>query len=146
VQAVAGVRVRGTDVPFGDPFTTRVTATAHPYIEFSVHPRGIGYGGPGPAPLDVRSLTDDDITQVGHDLYDLLRGLHGYRAAVVGWDPESLVDADDLEADCLAGNPPVHAGLVLADDMRTRLGLLTGWEPFAEGYGWLPYRGSRNTW
>lgn len=146
VQAVATVGVRGVDVPLGDPFVTRLTGTGRPYIGFSVHPRGIGYGGPAPAPVDVRSLTDDEISQIGTDLYGLLRGLRGYRAAMVGWDPESLVDLDDLEADCLTGHPPEYDGLVLADDVRARLGLAAGWEPFIEGYGWIPYRGSRNVW
>lgn len=141
VEATGGVGVRGVHVPFGDPSISRLTGKAHPYIEFSVHPRGIGY--PPRAPMDVRSLTDEDITQVGHDLYRVLRGLRGYRAAAVGWDPESLVDVDDLQADCLAGYPPLVDGLVLAENVRARLGLLDRWEPFVEGYWWLPYRGSR---
>ena len=146
VQSVGGVAVRGTHLPFRAPLVSRLTATAHPYIEFSVYPAGIGWGAPGPAPVDIRSLTDDDIAQVGHDLYGVLRGLRGYRAAAVGWDPESIVDVDDLEADCRAGDPPVYDGLVLADDVRSRLGLVEGWERFTEGYSWLPYRGSRNVW
>ena len=91
--------MRDVPVPLGEPFASELSGPPA-YIEFSVHPRGIGYGGPGELPdFDPRSLTSDEITRIGRALYDLLRGFSGYQAAIVGWDPEPLVDLEDLEAD-----------------------------------------------
>ena len=43
------------------------------YIEFAIHPRGIGYGGPGPLPpFGIRDLTNDELTNVGMQLYGVL--------------------------------------------------------------------------
>ncbi|MGH3159823.1 MAG: hypothetical protein ACRDNF_25060 [Streptosporangiaceae bacterium] len=112
-----------------------------------MHPRGIGYGGPGPKPdLAPRSQTSQDITHVGHVLYDLLKQFSGYRAAIVGWDPESLVDVDDLDTDWRNGDPPDYNGLVLADDLCQRWRLGPDWVTFHDGYRWLPYTGSTNIW
>jgi hypothetical protein len=146
VRRVDHVEVRGLALPLGDPYVTRLSSP-NTYIEFSVHPRGLGYGGPGPMPdLDPRSLTDEEITQVGRALYDLLQGFSGYRAAIVGWDPESLVDLHDLETDWRNGDAPDYDGLVLANDLCERWELGDEWVAFAHGHRWLPYRGSRNVW
>lgn len=146
VRRAGHIDVRGVPVPLGEPIVCGLTPPPA-YIEFSVHPRGIGYGGPGPKPdLDPRSLTSDEITRIGHALYDLLRGFSGYRAAVVGWDPESQVDLGDLEADWRNGDPPRYDGLVLADDLCERWRLGPEWTVFRPGYRWMPYSGSRNPW
>ena len=143
VRRAGHVDVRGVQAPLGDPYVTELTRPSA-YIEFSVHPRGIGYGGPGPRPdLDPHSLTADEITRIGHALYELLRGFSGYRAAIVGWDPESLVDLEDLETDWRTGDPPGYNGLVLADDLCERWRLGPEWRVFEPGYRWLPYSGSR---
>lgn len=144
VRRVGHVDVRGVALPFGGPVATRL-GSPNAYIEFSMCVCGMGYGAPGPEPgLDPRSLTADEVTQAGHALYDLLSGFWGYRAAVVGWDPESLVDVEDLEADVQNGDPPGYDGLVLADDLCERWGLGPEWVPFSDGYRWLPYSGSKN--
>jgi hypothetical protein len=144
VRRADHIDVRGVPVPLGEPFVYELTPPPA-YIEFSVHPRGIGYCGPGPKPdFDPRSLTSDEITRIGHTLYDLLRGFSGYRAAVVGWDPESQVDLEDFEADWRNGDPPRYDGLVLADDLCERWRLGPEWIVFSPGYRWLPYSGSRN--
>jgi len=146
VRRVNHVEVRGVPLPLGDPFVTRLRSP-DTYIEFSVHPRGLGYGGPGPIPdLDPRSLTDEEITQVGRALYDLLQGCSGYRAAIVGWDPESLVDLQDLKTDWRNGDAPGYNGLVLANDLCERWQLGPEWVAFGHARRWLPYRGSRNVW
>lgn len=146
VRRAGHIDVRGVPVPLGEPYV-RLLAPPPAYIEFTVHPRGIGFGGPGPKPdLDPRSLTNHEITRIGHALYDLLRGFSGYRAAIVGWDPESLVDLEDLEADCRNGDPPPYDGLVLADDLCEKWRLAPEWTAFTPGYRWLPYSGSRNLW
>lgn len=146
VRQAGHVDVRGVPVPFGDPYITKLTRPPA-YIELSVHMRGIGYGGPGPKPgLDPRSLTSDEITRTGRALYELLRSFSGYRAAVVGWNSESLVDVEDLEADWRSGDPPNYDGLVLADDLCDRWQLGPEWSAFEPGYRWLPYSGSKNLW
>jgi len=144
VRRVGHVEVRGLSVPLGDPYVTRFES--EPYIEFSVVARGLGYGGPGPKPdFDPRSLTNEDITQVGHALYDLLRGFSGYRAAIVGYDPESLVNLRELESEWRDGALD-YDGLVLAGDLCERWRLGAEWESFSPGYRWLPYSGSKNIW
>jgi hypothetical protein len=99
---------------------------------------------PAGAGHTLRSLTSGEITRIGHALYDLLRGFSGYRAAVVGRDPESQVDPEDLEADWRNGDPPRHDGLVLADDLCERWRHGQKWTVFTPGYRWLPYSGSKN--
>jgi hypothetical protein len=144
VRRLGHIGVRDVPVPLGEPSISELSRP-HAYLEFSVHPRGIGYGGPGPRPdFDRRSLTGDEITRIGHALYDLLRGFSGYRAAIVGWNPESLADVEDLEADWRNSDPPDYNGLVLAEDLCERWRLGPEWSAFEPGYRWLPYSGSRN--
>jgi hypothetical protein len=145
VRRAGHVDVRGVPVPLGEPYIGGFTGPSG-YIEFSVHPRGIGHSGPGPRPdFDPSSLTDEEITRIGHALYDLLRGFSGYRAAIVGWDPESLVHLKEIETDCRAGDlPDYYNGLVLADDLCHKWRLGPEWSAFEPGYRWLPYSGSRN--
>lgn len=146
VRQAGYVAVREVPLPLSGPVITRV-GSPNAYIEFSVYVRGIGSGAAGPKPdIDPRSLTSEEITQVGHALYDLLGSFSGYRAAVVGWDPESLVDVGDLEADWRNGEPPEYDGLVLAEDLCERWGLGREWVTFSDGYRWLPYSGSKNIW
>ena len=137
VRRAGHIDVRGVPVPLGEPFISELKSPA--YIEFSVHPRGIGYRGPGPKPaLDPRSLTSEEITGVGHALYDLLRNFSGYRAAVVGWDPEAQVDLEDLEADWRDGDPPGYDGLVLAEDLCEKWQLGPEWNAFEPATGGCP--------
>jgi hypothetical protein len=143
VRRADHVSVRGLPVPLGEPYVYHLNPP-HGYIEFSVHPRGIDYAGPGRKPDFDPALTSDEITRIGHALYDLLRGFSGYRAAVVGRNPEWMVDLEDLEADCRRGDPPCYDGLVLAEDLCQRWRLGPGWIAFEPGYRWLPYTGDRN--
>jgi hypothetical protein len=147
VRRAGHIQVRGASVPLGRPVLTWLGSPPDRYLELAVYVIGMGYGRPGTEPgLDPRSLTADEITRVGHALYDLLRGLGGYRAGVAGWSPESLVDVADLEADWRNGDPPGYNGLVLAGDLCERWGLGPEWVRFSDGYRWLPYSGSRNLW
>ena len=92
------IEVRDVQLPVTPPFVTTLETSG--YLEFSVHPRGIGAEGQGPyPPFNPRDLGDDEIGAVGDQLYDCLRRFHGYEAAVVGWDPESLVDPAELEVE-----------------------------------------------
>ncbi len=144
VRLAGHVDVRGVPVAFGGPFAARLGSPDN-YIEFRVVACGLGYGDPDPKPdLNPRSLTGEELLHVGHALYELLKGFSGYRAAIVGWDPESLVDLQDLETDWQRGDPPACNGLVLADDLCQRWQLGPEWVAFGDGYRWLPYLGSKN--
>jgi hypothetical protein len=102
VDRAGHIDVRGVHVPLPG----RVTGLGSPnYIEFTVHPTGIAWAPHLKPAFDPRSLTSDEITRIGHSLYDLLRAFSGYRAAIVGWNPESLVDLEDLETDWRNGDP-----------------------------------------
>jgi len=140
------VEVRGVQLPVTPPFVTRIHSDEElAYIEFSVYPRGIGYGSPIPhPPIDVRDLRNDEIGAVGEELYELLRRFHGYETAMVGWDPEYCVDVRELESDWLPDGTiyKLH-GLVLSDALIERW-RPEGFVPFAPGFSWLPYRGTPN--
>jgi hypothetical protein len=143
VRSVGHIDMRGVPLPLGGPVITWLRSP-DVYTEFSVYVRGTGYRAPGPVPdLDPRSLTSEEITQVGHALYNLLGGLSGCRAAIVGWNPESLVDLADLETDWRNGDPPSYGGLVLADNLCARWDVGHEWVTFTRGYRWLPYSGSK---
>ena len=146
VRRLDHVKVRGVSLPLGGPFVSR-PGSPNPYTELSVFVRGMGVGAPAPNPdIDPRSLTSEEITHVGYVLYGLLGTFTGYRAAAVGWDPESLVDIDDLETDWQNGDQPTYRGLVLADNLCERWGLGPEWVTFDTGYRWRPYAGSKNIW
>jgi hypothetical protein len=136
------IEVRGVQLPVTPPFVTTLETSG--YLEFSVHPRGIGTGGPGPyPPFNPRDLGDDEIGAVGDQLYDCLRRFHGYEAAVVGWDPESLVDPAELEDQVPDGRISRLNGLVLGDRLIESW-RPSGFVPFEPGYSWVPYRGTPN--
>jgi hypothetical protein len=112
-RAAGQIVVRDVVLPLGRPAVTRIGGP-QPYFEFAVHPTGLGTGVQDVRrDFDPRSRTTVDITRAGQALYSLLRQLSGYRAAIVGWDPESLIDVNDLEADSANGDPPEYDGVVL---------------------------------
>ncbi|MEU9338507.1 hypothetical protein AB0D49_36055 [Streptomyces sp. NPDC048290] len=108
--------------------------------QLAVVPVAVGYGVAADGSLPRFQLTDAELTELGHGLYRLLARFDGYLTALVGWDPECLLDVDDLAADWRPelsdGTLP---GLVLAEQLRTRLPLGDRWVPFRPGYLWLPY-------
>jgi len=65
--------------------------------------------------------------------------MRGYLAAMVGWDPEGVVDLAELRADwseeLSRGELP---GMVLSTEARRTLAPSTRFEPFADGFEWLP--------
>ena len=147
------VQVRDLHVPLSTPSLTRVRSDDQLiYIEFAVWPIGISshlYFGPGRDPDEVppiraRDLTDDELTSVGEQLYDLLKRFNGYEVATVGWDPEVLVEVGFLESDYVPdGSISRVDGLVLSDALIERW-KPQGFLPFSRGYSWVPYRGSHN--
>jgi hypothetical protein len=144
------IEVRGTPLPLTPPFVTRFFAAGGGirYVEFAVHPRGIGYGGPGPkAPFRTRDLTGDEIATIGRELYELLRRFRGYDVALVGWDPEALVDVHELEVDYVDDGSILDLnGLVLANRLVAQWNLDTALEAFDPEHQWLPYQGTSNAW
>ena len=114
-----------------------------PYLLMTAMPVGVGWGVVADRGHERLPMTAAELTDLGRGLYRMLRRLHGYRAAQVGWDPESLVDTTELrrqQADELAaGTIP---GLVLAEDVLSDL-RGPGFVSFAPGFVWLPYAGQR---
>jgi hypothetical protein len=117
------------------------------YQEVSLIPVRVGHRVSLDAGAQRLPLDADELSELGHGLYGVLRACRGYRTAMVGWDPESFLDlaelreswADELRTGALAG-------LVLADDAvrdLAALGVEVAVEPFAPGTSWVPYRGSR---
>jgi hypothetical protein len=120
---------------------TRTIALHRPLLsggELSVIPVGVSHGMPMDRDLPRTEL--DDLTALAHGLYDVLRTMRGYEAAMVGWDPEGFVDLAELRSDwseeLAAGDLP---GLVLSEAVRRTLAPNTTFEPFAPGFEWLPY-------
>jgi hypothetical protein len=129
-------------VPLHEPLIAPAPSDDGPdYLEMSVMPAGVGFGvasGDASPPLP---LTAAQLSELGHGLYTLLATLTGYQVALVGWDPEPLLDLAELRqerADEIRDG--MLAGLVLAADLD--LGIPTShFTPFAPGYVWIPYAG-----
>lgn len=131
-------------IPLHQPLlrTTR-SDSGNEYLEMVVLPIGIGAGVAMDRGHQVVRLAAEELSELGHALYGLLRQLTGYRAAQVGWDPEGRVDFDELQSDwkeeLATGRLP---GLVLAEDVHHEL-QGSGFTRFAPGYVWIPYQGER---
>lgn len=72
------------------------------YYEFSTwplglsHPVGAGHWANADLfpPFLPEELSDQELSTVAEQLYELLKRLRGYEVAMVGWDPESWVDIE----------------------------------------------------
>jgi hypothetical protein len=129
-------------IPLAAPVLRTVEAReGEPYLEMAIVPVGVGFR-PG---WERLRLTAGELSELGHDLYSLLSTFSGYRVAMVGIDPEILVDPVELRmdwADELADGS--LTGLVLAEDLHRSLPESRGFVPFSDGFVWIPYRGERN--
>jgi hypothetical protein len=129
-------------IPLHEPLIAPAPSIDGPdYLEMSVMPVGVGFGVASEHGRPPLSLTPEQLSELGHGLYRVLATLSGYQAALVGWDPEPLLDLAELRQeradDIQAGTLP---GLVLARDLE--LGIPTpNFVPFAPGYIWIPYAG-----
>ncbi len=114
------------------------------YIEFSVSPQGIRYGGARPPdPVDARTLTSEELSSLGEQLFELLRRFNGYDAAAVGWDPEGIVDPNEMKDYVLLdGSGYRPHGIVVSNLLAEHWELDERFEPFVPGYRWIPYTGS----
>lgn len=128
-------------------FATVRGADGPAYQEISLVPVGVGHKVSLDAGTERLALGADELSELGHGLYEVLRACRGYRVAMVGWDPESFLDVAELQeswADELRQGD--LAGLVLSDDAIRELATLgteVAVEPFAAGTSWMPYQGTR---
>jgi hypothetical protein len=118
-------------------------AAGEPYLEVSIVPTRVGFRVAADGHQPRLPLTAGELSELGNGLYSLLRTLTGYRAARVGWDPETFVDPVELQSEwaeeLAAGALP---GLVLAEDLRSNLPV-HAFVPFAEDFIWIPYQGEQ---
>ena len=124
------------------PLHRPLSNTIKSSIEFSVIPVAISWGGGVDGDRPRIRLTAAELTELGHQLYDLLAEFDGYVAAQVGWDPEDLVDSEVLHADLAEElrDGTIH-GLVLSEEIHAELGLGDDYVEFQPGYRWIPFRG-----
>lgn len=114
------------------------------YIELSVLPVAVGWGVALDGTLPRTRLTAAELTELATGLYRLLAGFNGYVAAKVGWDPEGLLDPEELKtdwADELADG--TINGLVLCQALHDELSLGGNYVEFQPGYLWIPYQGEK---
>lgn len=79
-------------IPLHRPMLAKVGS----YIELSILPVAVSWGCGLDGSLPRFQLTAAELTELGHQLYELLAQFHGYVAAKVGWDRESLLDPAEL--------------------------------------------------
>lgn len=89
-----------------------------------------------PSPLDLNA---PQLTRVGHQLYDLLRGRKGYEVALAGWEADwvclpQLVAYGELVAKI--------EGLVVSHEARPLLPASAGFVPFDPEHVWIPFTGA----
>ncbi len=128
------------------PLHRPLLAKAGGYIELSILPVAVSWHCAMDGSLSRFQLTAAELTELGHQLYELLKQFRGYVAAKVGWDPESLLDPAELRNEWSAElkDGSLH-GLVLSDKLHSELDLSADYEVFQPGYRWLPYRGEESS-
>lgn len=111
-------------------------------VEVAVLPVAVGEGVAIDKKRPRLCLTSAELTQLEHKLYELLRGLSGYRIAAVGWE----VDYFDVEAlqidyqdELMNGSLD---GIVIDRGLRTAITSSSHFVPFDDHYDWIPYRGT----
>ncbi|WP_297619622.1 hypothetical protein [Nocardia sp.] len=124
------------------PLHTPLLRTDGPYVELSVLPVAVGLGVALDGDIPQFALTAAELTELGHQLYQLLATFDGYVAATVGWDPEVKINPNWLKGGWIAGVGAGAAdGLVLCDALHAELGWGDEFAVFRPGYRWMPYRG-----
>ncbi|WP_406173889.1 hypothetical protein [Streptomyces canus] len=129
-------------VPLHRPMMAKVGS----YIELSILPVAVSWHCGLDGSLPRFQLTAAELTELGHQLYELLAQFHGYVAAKVGWDPESLLDPAELSGEWSdeLNDGTIH-GLVLCEELHAALDLSADYEVFQPGYRWIPYRGEERS-
>jgi len=114
------------------------------HVELTVGLQGVGYPSTPHPELQAADLSDAEISELGWQLYDLLRRIGSFQLAMVGWDVEEAVDPELLRIRLGEFGLRHLEGLVVADHLAESLGLSADLAPFEPGYCWLPYEGSEN--
>jgi hypothetical protein len=129
------IRVRSDLLVGLHPAKVRSNGRCHTML---VLPIGVGQAVAVDRGHPYLHLTDAEAAEVAAGLYRLLACCTGYLAAYAGWEPDDLVDSDDLRRewadDLRDGRMP---GLVLAEDFLADLRgpAFVGFSPV---YVWLP--------
>lgn len=129
------------------PLHRPLIRTVDGYIEMSVLPVAVGVKVAIDGTLPRIRLTTAELTDLGNQFYGLLARFDGYVAAMVGWDPESWVDVEELKSEYLEylADGKVR-GLVVSDALHVELGLGADYVELRPGYRWIPYQGERPSW
>ncbi|MFG2281792.1 hypothetical protein ACGFNQ_24265 [Streptomyces asoensis] len=125
-------------IPLHPPLMAKVGSC----FELSILPVAVSWRSALDGGLPRLPLSAAELTELGYQLYDLLRQLHGYVAAKVGWDPESFLDPGEpgREWSDELNDGSIH-GLVLSEELYAELDLRADYAVFQPGYRWMPYRG-----
>ncbi len=112
-------------------------------FKVSVVPANVGCGVALDETDDRILLNDDQLSRLGVQLYDWLRGAPGYQLAMVGWDVDFLLDVDELNADWASeiGDGSFN-GLVANKSLLKQLPASECFVDFDDEHVWIPYNGS----
>jgi hypothetical protein len=100
-----------------------------------VFPVGAALGGPYGKDIP-EFYAKEKLTQIGWILYEHLRSAPAFRYAQVGIDPPS--HNGSLATRVRQG---MSKGLVVARDILVLLDVSVNFQPFSDGYMWIPYEG-----
>lgn len=142
----ASLHLKGHRLEVHEPYSRIVcdSSNGSRFIEFAVHPCGVGRGGPGQLAFPLSEVTHPELMGLGEQLYDLLRKMQGFSAGYVGWDSEWLVDIADLASEWVPdGSIYDLTGLVVANSLAEAWSLDDRFVPFSRGHRWLPYKGTQ---
>ncbi|WP_217368119.1 hypothetical protein [Kitasatospora sp. MMS16-BH015] len=127
-------------IPLHRPMLAKVGS----YIELSILSVAVSWSCGLDGSLPRFQLTAAELTELGHQLYELLAQFRGYVSARVGWDPECLLDPAELRNEWSGelNDGRLH-GLVLCDELHAELDPKADYDVFQPGYRWIPYRGEK---
>lgn len=130
--------LRDVELELQGPYLTGLGSAGTGFIELSVWFGGIQFGGIRHPDLDPYTVTSAELVAVRTGLNELLAGMHGYRIAMVGWDPEELVDERELRSRIAEFGTDHLEGLVVAPPLDQELGIGHLVEPFTDGFVRIP--------
>ncbi len=126
------------------PILNRIQEKGGDAYQVSIIPKRVGYAVSLDQQLPRIPLTSSELSELGNNLYDLIRDAPGYQIAVVGWDIEHLASYQELKnewSEELAEG--VLDGLVLSSELKSVLPGANHFEPFDSKHFWIPYGGTR---
>lgn len=87
-------------------------------------------------------IAKQDLSEIGKELYTLLKGISGYVFALVGWEVDGNTLDDYITGwseDIIDGS---LEGFVISHKFINKLPSRKHFIPFEEGYDWIPYHGT----